>query len=296
MYQHLMDKVCRTILPRAKRNKDDLASDINRRLSELQARINVLERHIGHGTVSLSGESGDVLIGLNGDICVLPAGLVEYVCHTRVNDASEQIPLLLLETEHYLWCKSRLKPGDLALDVGANIGLFSVMMAKAVRYGNAGHVMALEASPTIYRDLLNVARVNGVSNIIAQQVAVTDKTGVVRFVDLQTGGVSREASHVAMEHEAVENSRNVVDVPAITLDELSVYHGGLRPRLIKIDVEGAEFLVLEGARKMIGECHPFLCIEIHSDDMGRFDHARLLNYLSQYDYRHVHRGKIYYCE
>jgi hypothetical protein len=70
----------------------------------------------------------------------------------------------------------------------------------------------------------------------------------------------------------------------------------VNPELIKIDVEGAEFLVLEAARRSVERYRPLLGIEIHPDEIGVFDSERLHRFLGQYGYPYRRRDKIYYCE
>jgi len=72
--------------------------------------------------------------------------------------------------------------------------------------------------------------------------------------------------------------------------------GGPFCLLIKIDVEGAEFLVLEGVRRCIERHRPTLVIEAHADEHGRFDTERLHAYLEDYGYVYYRRDKTYYCE
>ena len=91
-----------------------------------------------------------------------------------------------------------------------------------------------------------------------------------------------------MPHDAVE-------VETIDVDTFCEY-AQFNPQMIKVDVEGAEFLVLEGARRCIATNKPFLVIEIHPDDNGDFDHDRLRRFLDEYGYRYHHQGKVYYCE
>lgn len=276
--------------------RDQLAR-LHSRIDQLEARLEAVETGPTSHEAAIVTPSGATQLVLNGDPLLLPDDLVKYVIHTRVSAESDPIPKLLAETEHYLWCRARLGPGDQALDVGSNIGLFTVMMSRRVRYGLVGIVHAFEASPTVYRDLCRVIQLNGPTNVSAHNVAVADKPGKLAFIDLQTDSVSREASHLAaVGHDPVD-APGRVEVDAISLDSFAAPHAGMvRPRLIKIDVEGAEFLVLEGARKLIREHHPYLCIEIHPDAAGVFDHARLRNYLDEFGYRYTHRDKTYYCE
>jgi FkbM family methyltransferase len=283
----------------------DAATATREQIARLNWRIDQLEARLAATNASsakaedTSAPEGATRLILNGDSILLPNDLVKYVIHTRVSPESDPIPKLLAETEHYRWCRERLGPGDQSYDIGSNIGLFAVMMAKQVTYGLVGVVHAFEASPTVHRDLCRVIELNNVGkHVSAHHAAVADKPGKLAFVDLQTDSVSREASHLASVGGEGLNAPGVVEVRAMSIDDFAAQHPGqIRPRLMKIDVEGAEFLVLEGARKVIGEYHPFLCIEIHADAAtGVFDHARLRKYLDQYGYRYFNRDKTYYCE
>ncbi|MYS71579.1 FkbM family methyltransferase, partial [Streptomyces sp. SID5926] len=77
------------------------------------------------------------------------------------------------------WLRRRLRPGDGFVDVGANIGVFSVLAARLV--GDAGRVVAIEASPDVHRRLVGNARLNGLGNIRALNAAVSDRTRTLTF-------------------------------------------------------------------------------------------------------------------
>jgi FkbM family methyltransferase len=246
------------------------------------------------------------LIELNGDPMWMPADLLCFLEHTRVAAEPDSKLNFLAETPHYCWIRKRLNPGDAAIDCGANLGLFSVMMAKCVL--PTGVVHAFEPSPTSRKDLLRVLRVNGAANVVVSPLALSNKAGRAAFCDFIDGDVRREASYLkvldrrkAISAVLMENGmsgelhQREVKVSTTTIDAYTADHL-LKPRLIKIDVEGAEFLLLEGARECIGACKPLLVIEIHYDARRSFDHARLSAYLDRYGYRYTKDDKIYYCE
>lgn len=283
------------------------ADELSHRQAELHAalvsRVEVLEARVGELEAAVrlaAGPSvvppGCTLLEVNGDRMVVPDDLLKFVLHTRVNDPAERIPKLMVETRHYLWCRQRLHPGDTAWDVGSNIGLFTVMMARRVRYGHVGNVHAIEASPTTFRDLQRVVAANGLLNVTTTHAAAADRPGTLSFVNLPATDAVRESSHLFTEGRDDPDTAGRVEVPAVTLDGYAAYHGGMQPRLIKIDVEGAEFLVLEGARQTIRDHHPYLCIEIHPEAHGVFDHDHLRAYLDEFGYRYTHHDKTYYCE
>lgn len=129
-----------------------------------------------------------------------------------------------------------LRPGDLFLDIGANIGSYTVLAAGAA----GADAIAVEPIPSTFESLQNNIRLNRLdSKVSAKCVGLSDKSGILRFTsNLDT------VNHVAIESEKT----NVIEVPVMSVDELC---GGRVPALIKIDVEGHEKAVLLGACKTL---------------------------------------------
>ena len=127
-----------------------------------------------------------------------------------------------------------VRPGDTVVDVGANIGALAVQASILV--GNAGRVIALEAHPRTYRYLLGNVRLNGCSNIQPINVAVGASQGSVNISDFPDRDDQNRVVAVG------------TSVPADSLDQLL---GGTPVSLLKIDVEGFEKFVLEGAKKTL---------------------------------------------
>lgn len=129
-----------------------------------------------------------------------------------------------------------LRPGDLFLDIGANIGSYTVLAAGAV----GADAIAVEPIPSTFESLENNIRLNRLgSKVSAKCVGLSDKSGILRFTsNLDT------VNHVAIESE----QNDVIEVPVMSVDELC---DGRVPVLIKIDVEGHEKAVLLGAVKTL---------------------------------------------
>jgi FkbM family methyltransferase len=240
----------------------------------------------------------NVLVHVNGDPLIFPKDLLCYIDHTRVSAPDADVPLFLIETPHYCWIRERLHVGANVLDVGANLGLFSIMMAKQVKYGVTGWVHAFEPSPRSRHDLGRLLACNQVTNVAVWAEAAADRRGKAVFHDLRVDNVNREASHLlGCGNEKFTGSlpKDRIEVDTIDLDSF-VEQYSINPQLIKIDVEGAEFLVLEGARRCIEQYRPLLVIEVHPDETGVFDGERLHRFLDQYGYQYRRQDKIYYCE
>lgn len=148
-----------------------------------------------------------------------------------------------------------LRGAEVLIDVGANSGFFS-LLAKAA--APAIRVIAIEASPFNFEALQRNIAANGF-DIVAIEAAATAHDGEVTFYDFPS--ISYSASVEAHWREATVERR----VPGFTLDTIARENGIAGKRvLIKIDVEGHEVAVLEGARDLIASGPTFL-IEIIRD-------------------------------
>lgn len=135
----------------------------------------------------------------------------------------------------------RLRPGDVFVDVGANIGWYTLLASTIV--GPSGRVVALEASPSIHGLLLDNLRRNRVENVEAINVAVADRSGSARVFLSPVTNIGKTSI------VATPEGRYECDVPARSLDALLAPELFERVRLVKIDVECAEWLVIRGMRE-----------------------------------------------
>jgi FkbM family methyltransferase len=138
-----------------------------------------------------------------------------------------------------------LRPGDSFLDVGANVGLYSLLAAS--RVGRTGHVDAFEPAEMPARRLQESVNRNGLEPIVSiHRFAVTDHSGEVDF-----GFADDDCqSHVKRPGEQGAKS---VSVSAIRLDE---YCHGKTYAMAKFDIEGHEPLALAGASEMLAKGNP----------------------------------------
>ncbi len=153
---------------------------------------------------------------------------------------------------------SFLKPGDVALDVGANIGTTTIPMAKKV--GRSGMVLAFEPQRAAYTCLCgNVALTHCLNQVRVFQAAIgeTDSTIEVPTFSLDqafnVGGVRLDDPN----YDTAVNVQSKEEVPLMTIDSLKLG----RVDLIKIDVETMESRVMAGAAETIGRCRPIIFAE-----------------------------------
>jgi FkbM family methyltransferase len=150
-----------------------------------------------------------------------------------------------------------VKPGETVVEIGANIGTHTVYFAQAV--GPHGRVWAFEPQRIVFQTLCANLALNNLTNVEALQVAVGNAPGEI-MVPLLDYYQANNFGGVSLGHFSRGDP-----VQVITLDSLNL------PRcdLLKIDVEGMEAQVLEGAAATIARCQPYLYVENDRDDKSR---------------------------
>ena len=154
-----------------------------------------------------------------------------------------------------------VEPGMVVYDIGANVGYFSLLAA--VLTGSDGRVFAFEPLPRNTHYLRRHVQINKLENVEVIEAAVSDHMGEAYF-DL---GPSTAMGHLASEGE--------LKVTLISLDRM-VDEGRLPPAdVMKVDVEGAEYDVLRGAKKLLETQRPILFLDTHGRKAHHFTVALL---------------------
>jgi FkbM family methyltransferase len=203
---------------------------------------------------------------------VFANGLLRYRWGHRCFFVLYDVYKLLFEAGPIAGLQTFVPPGAAVIDVGANVGFFTIRFAQWA--GPNGRVIAIEPEQTNITELERRVASNGFSNRIMVCRAVADHSaGEVRLV------VNRD--HPGDHHLGNEG----VAVPAVTLDDL-VASEGRAPALIKIDVQGAEMRVLAGAEAVLAQHCPVLFIEVDPAGFARFGSSTdaLLAFLARFDY------------
>ncbi|GFE23132.1 FkbM family methyltransferase [Streptomyces nigrescens] len=147
------------------------------------------------------------------------------------------------------WLQRRLRPGDTYIDVGANVGYFSLLASQLV--GEEGRVVAIEASPTFHARVLQHAEINGCSNLRTVNAAVADERKTVTLI-LASSNNMGAASIVPYGGPA----ESTLDVEAYPLPQVLDADDIAGARVIKIDVEGAEGAVIRGLAPVLDKLRP----------------------------------------
>jgi FkbM family methyltransferase len=157
-----------------------------------------------------------------------------------------------------------LREGDVVVDVGANIGFFTLLASLLV--GSTGHVVAFEpGAENIERLRANLA-LNDCKNVTIIEKAVIDRVGEVEFF-INSGNAGGNALWDIAQWPGYVEANGIparVAVPATTLDAEWERLLLPTPKVIKIDAEGADQRVLEGARDLLTRLKPrFVIAEVH---------------------------------
>lgn len=159
-----------------------------------------------------------------------------------------------------------LDPGDVVIDVGANVGWFTILAATLV--GPDGVVEAFEPAPANVEKLKRNIQLNGFQNIRVRPLAVGDELCEVEFYLNPYGN----GGHALwdMQKDIPKNTPSaVMSVGKVRLDDFKL--ANKKPKLIKIDTEGHDFRVLKGATSLLLHCHPpFIVSELHQSGLHAF--------------------------
>lgn len=216
-------------------------------------------------------ELSDALIGLYTK--ALGAGVLDRPRTRRAFEAAYLGYKGLLEAGPITGLSTCVPRGSTVIDVGANIGFFTVRFARWV--GPDGRVIAVEPELRNVQSLRRRVEGSGMSDRVdCIHAAAADRPGTLRLA-------------ITPGHPGDHHLADVgVPVRAVSLDELT--RGSVRPvSLVKIDVQGAETLVLEGARRLIEEQRPAMFVEVDGPSLSRSGSSprQLLELVIGYGYR-----------
>ncbi len=192
---------------------------------------------------------------------------LQYTC--RVPDVETLIEVYRLKLYHQL---SRFLPkqGDVVIDVGANIGEYTLVVAKAV--GPQGRVIAFEPNQSALALLKKNVHSNRADNIVVIPSAVADQKGTVSIYTFPGTNITDSMLPLTSTYYLA---------PAITLD--AALSREKRIDIIKMDIEGGEYRALQEARTVLQK-KPRLIMELHTPMIRR----QVLAFLSSVGYRQVY--------
>ncbi|MBT3294329.1 MAG: FkbM family methyltransferase [Verrucomicrobia bacterium] len=211
---------------------------------------------------------------------IVRTGVLETRAGRRLFAGAYNLYKLLLEACEIRFLRAYVKPGEVVVDVGANVGFFTRRFAQWVSDG--GFVIAIEPEETNFRNLLrNLDRYHLAAAVRPFQGVAAEAPGTLK---LEINPI-----HPADHKIGAEG----VDVTAYTVDGLVRQEGVSRVSLMKIDVQGAEERVLRGAGEMIARDHPVIFIEMDDTGLRKMDSSaqRVIDLLTEANYEIRHFSK-----
>nr|WP_148590313.1 FkbM family methyltransferase [Aquisphaera giovannonii] len=158
--------------------------------------------------------------------------------------------------------RAAIRPGDVVVDVGANIGFFTTLFARLA--GPGGRVVAFEPDPDNLRLLRgNVASLTGAAEVTLIEAAVGAERGTASFsFDRATGATGHLGATATMGGTLYgDGTPQVKETPVETVDAVAD-RLGVRPAVIKLDIEGGELDALRGARSTLVAHRPVVVSEL----------------------------------
>jgi FkbM family methyltransferase len=165
------------------------------------------------------------------------------------------------------WVASFLRPGDVVLDIGANVGYFSLLCA--TRVGPTGRVIAFEPVPSIVERLRGNLALNGVDWVDVRPVIVSDESGEAEVVRGPPRNLGRSTTSAA-DASAADGFASEGTVPKVRVAEAVDAALWPRIRLIKVDTEGDELRTLRGLQPLLrgARAGAAVLVEVTPDELA----------------------------
>ena len=216
----------------------------------------------------------------------------EFYCRNNNDD----IPMMTTHEYDNIERNFTPKEGDIVIDVGAHIGPYTLKTAK--RVGWNGKVIAIEADPENFDILNRNIQLNKLTNVIALNYAAYFKEDKIRLYLLKVDKSSyTKYNTIMIDRAQYNNEKKFVEVKANTLDYLLQSIGIKHEQVnwIKIDVEGAEFDVLKGAKDILSKSKDIsLLIEIHNLTTNNTTlYEPIKEFLNSYNFKIEYENVVY---
>jgi FkbM family methyltransferase len=147
-----------------------------------------------------------------------------------------------------------LRPNDLFIDIGANIGWYSLIAAQKIKAEN--HIYAFEPASNAYQKLLKHISLNEASQISAHNCCIADYEGEILL------NICEDDAYNSVGNSPILNIQEQVNSPVINIDAFIEKYRIPKVDIIKIDTEGAEMLVLKGAKKTLQKFSPVIFLKL----------------------------------
>jgi FkbM family methyltransferase len=206
------------------------------------------------------------------DIQLVPN--IKLRCYPDSRSASSVLYCGLYDYHDMNFLLRYLRSEDAFLDVGANVGVYTLLAASIIR---SGAVYSFEALPKNYERLVENLQLNNLQQVKPFAIAISDSQGSIAL-DLAEGD--------SMPFITSQSSDRTITVPTNTLDQLLHDHPKESCTLGKMDIEGAEILALKGATRLLEQQRPPVWVLEINDAVKNFGHEKqdVVDLLKGYGY------------
>ena len=155
-----------------------------------------------------------------------------------------------------------VSPGMVVVDAGASYGIYTVAASKLV--GDLGQILSFEPGVWCFSILKHNIAINHLSNVLAFRLALSDRAGKARLYHNNGGPIGYSLG------KGKGGGGDFEEIFTTTIDKVLVQEGVSKVDFLKLDVEGAEELVLHGAKRLLSRIRPIVVFEIFPTALGRF--------------------------
>jgi len=168
-------------------------------------------------------------------------------------DVDRILYLYGFESENLKYFKKTIKKDDVVFDVGANIGIYSLVASKTI--GQNGKVYSFEPADRAHSCLLKNIEINKFKNIVPIKKGVSNYSGNATF------NVCDDDAYNSLGNEPMRKIIKTEKISVVTIDDFVKENNIKKVDVIKVDTEGAEYLVFKGADKTLRKHKPVLLFE-----------------------------------
>ncbi len=179
-----------------------------------------------------------------------------------------------------------IKKGDIIVDIGANIGFYSLLAASKLQDG--GKVYSFEPSKFIINELKSNIEINNYKNIEVFDFALSDSSGKKDFYRCE------DDAYNSLLAKPMQKVVSIDSVDVITLDDFIMMNNISKIDVIKIDAEGLDYEILKGAQQTIMNFKPIIFCEYNSYYLNDKSKAEFIDYLerSGYELRFIKKNRF----
>lgn len=194
------------------------------------------------------------------------------------------------EQENIRIINKYIKPGMSIIDVGAHIGLMSVIFGKKV--GQTGAVFSFEPTPSTFEVLKKSVRINNLDSIIqTENAALSDKNGKNIFY---ISNYNADNSNSLVNKKRIDRNEKPIEVQLYSIDDYIIQKEIKQVDFIKIDAEGAELSVLKGAQNTLYQFRPKVILALHPTSIKTFGHSleKIWDFITEKNYQVEYQSSV----